>query len=820
MTGDPAGDLRRDLDALAAAYTLGQHGRWVAERRTDLVDAALVAFWKAATAPPAMTLVAIGGTGRRRQLPRSDIDVLLVHADAEPHEVQRVADAILYPLWDAGFTVGHAVRSPAECLEAAERLDALTAMLDARVLAGDDALAAEALDPVRALATAEPLGFAARLERDRVARRERRGSSAHLLEPDLKDGTGGLRDIDALRWLATAVGASLEEAGLLSRGEASAVDDAEEFLVRARSAVHLVTERRADRLVTELQEPIAAGFGFDDAPRLAAPDALMRTLFERARDVEHAVSMATARLASPPATSVDLAPGPGAALAALGDLAERGEPPPPALLDAIAAASPEVPEPWPSDVLDAFLRLLRAGEAGTAMLDVLDRMGLLVRYLPCWADVRCRPQRDPYHRFTVDAHLLAAAAWFAASLRDPDADPDDPIIGGAAGLLVEPDGALVGALLHDIGKVGEGNHVPAGAAIAERQFAAMGLPGPAAELARFMVAEHLLLPDTATRRDLTDENLILDVAAKVGTPERLAALSLLARADAAATGPAAWTTWRRTLVGELIAKVHRVLERGTMGEELAATLAERVGRVRDLLAGEADAEVDAFVLRMPRGYFLSVEPDRAAAHFHTIGPHVGSHDVRSAAAPGARAGTYELLVVAADRPGLLSSIAGALAVGGISILSAQVFTTDDGVAADLFEVEGAFEPDITEARWRSFRATLRRSIEGSISLDHRVEETRRHYPRSRVGTPVTVRVDNDASDFATVIEVGAPDRIGLLFDITRAFAALDLDVHLAKVATFDGRVVDAFYVRDRIGRKVLDDERLGSVDRAMRARLG
>jgi [protein-PII] uridylyltransferase len=360
--------------------------------------------------------------------------------------------------------------------------------------------------------------------------------------------------------------------------------------------------------------------------------------------------------------------------------------------------------------------------------------------------------------------------------------------------------------------------VPIGAAIAREQLDAMSLLPATAELATFMVGEHLLLPDTATRRDLSDENLILDVAATVGTLERLAALSVLAVADAAATGPAAWTPWRQALVRELVAKVRNVLERGTMGEELAARLAERTEAVRTLLAGEPEAGVDRFVLRMPRGYFLSMEPDQAERHFHAIAPHLGANEVRTAAAPRGP-GAYELLVVTPDRPALLALIAGALAVGGISILSAQVFTTDDHVAADVFEVEGAFEPEITEERWRGFRTTLRRGIEGAISIDRKVEDTRRHYPAPTLRTPVTVRADNEASDFSTVIEVGAPDRMGLLYDITRAFSTLELDVHLAKVATFEGRVVDAFYVRDELGRKVTDEDRLTMIDRALRERL-
>jgi [protein-PII] uridylyltransferase len=367
--------------------------------------------------------------------------------------------------------------------------------------------------------------------------------------------------------------------------------------------------------------------------------------------------------------------------------------------------------------------------------------------------------------------------------------------------------------------VGVGGHVEVGTAIARESLEAMGVPSPEANLAGFMVAEHLLLPDTATRRDLSDEELLLDVAARIGTPERLGALYLLAKADADATGPAAWTPWRATLIRELVAKVQRIFDRGQMGEELAARLADRTERVRDILRDEPERDVDRFVLRMPRGYFLATDPSRAAEHARLIAAPVGANEVRTAATRGSRPDSYEVVVIAADRPGLLSWIAGALSLEGMSILSAQAFTTDDRVALDVFEVHGTFEPEIAERRWRAFRTTLRRTIEGSISLEHRVDEKRRYYPAPRSPAPVTIHEHNDVSEFSTVIEVGAPDRIGLLFDVTRTFAELHLDVHLAKVATFEGRVVDSFYVRDALGRKVVDATLLAEIDASLRARL-
>ena len=762
-------------------------------------------------------MVALGGYGRGALVPRSDIDLLLLHDGTESAVVAALSERLLYPLWDAGFTVGHAVRTPDETVAlAAERLDAATAVLDARLLAGDAGLMRAAVDPVVVRLRADPDGFAESLANDARERRERFGSSAYLLEPELKDGGGGLRDIHAFGWLQAVRGRSLEDDGLLRSAERAQLDAAEEFLTRVRSALHLESGRKADRLIRDQQDDVARVMGFEDEPRLLAADGLMRAVFEHARDVDALTDDVIIRRirAHGASVAVDLADA-GEAFALVASLAEGGRQPSAAELDAMEAVAAE-PFTWDETSREAFLRVLRAGPSAVDGLRALDRTGLLVRAIPEWADVRCRPQRDPYHRYTVDMHLLRAFERTSRALAAPDVD--DPVEVVAVGLVQERDGVLLGALLHDVGKNGEGGHVAVGDRLASTILERMGAESSTRALATFMVAQHLLLPDTATRRDLGDDDLIMDVAARVETPERLAALYLLAKADALATGPSAWTPWRQTLIRELVAKVRRVFDRGEMGVEVAERLTDAIGQVRDLLHGERADEVERFIMRMPRSYFLSIPPAQIAQHYATIAPDLGRHDVRTSTGPGPRAGTYELLVVAADRPGLLSWIAGALSLAGLSILTAQVFTTDDGAAADLFEVQGAFEPVVGEERWREFRNLLRKAIDGRVSLEHRMTEKRRHYPE-RSDTPVTVTVDNGASDFFTVIEVGAPDRIGLLYDITRTLAELELDVHLAKVATYTDRVIDAFYVRDAVGRKLDDELQTVAVGDAVRARI-
>lgn len=781
------------------------------------MDACLRDLFDAAEPSAEVALVALGGYGRGMLSPGSDIDLLILHEGTRPDDVSAVAERLLYPMWDVGLRVGHAVRTADECVQvAAERLDASTAMLDGRVVAGSapawDGARSAVLAPVRR----DPRAFAERLVTDRQARRERFGSVSSLLEPDLKEGVGGLRDAHALGWLRIGIGRPLDEAGILREAERRAVDEAEEFLVRARSALHLETGRGSDRLLVEQQPAIGGAMGYEDEPGLAAVDGLMRAVFEHARQLEHVSTAVFDRFLRGASELPLMDPTPEGVLRAFGSIAAEGGVMPAAALDAMIATPIAAGAGWSDEVRNEFLGLLRNGPGAVPALETLDRIGLLERYLPAWGPVRCRPQRDPYHRSAVDVHLLESAAGVAMLLDDPG---QDPLVARAVEAVTDRDALLLGALLHDIGKTGEGDHVAVGTRVAAETLEHMGVSGPTADLALFLVAEHLLLSDTATRRDLEDENLVLGVADRIGDPTRLAALYLVTIADAEATGPLAWTAWRAALVRELVVKIQHVLERGDVGPGTAERLSARAEAIRAALGREAPDDVERFLLRMPRGYVLSVPLERVASHVRLVATPVGAHEVRTHASEGTREATYDLAVVATDRPGLLSMIAGALSLAGLSVLTAQVFTTDDGVAVDLFEIEGAFETDVGEERWREFRTTLRKAIEGRLSLDHRVREKRRHYPVPRRDVPVRVEVDNHASDFFTVIEVGAPDRLGLLFDVTRTFGELQLDVHLAKVATFGARVVDSFYVRDDLGRKVDDLERVRELERALRARI-
>ncbi len=821
MTGRPAEELFAHLRELDRANPPALQGRSVARQRAAIVDEELRDLFGVAGVPDGVALVALGGYGRGMLLPGSDIDLLILHDRVK--DIGRVAERLFYPLWDSGLKLGHNVRTAKECISEAEaRVDVASAMLDARAIAGDEAMCEAMVMSIQALVRRSPKDFALRLREDAADRHERFGSVASNLEPDLKEGAGGLRDVNALGWLAVALGGedleALIDADLLGAREADAIDEAEEFLVRLRSTLHLITGGRLDRLVLDHQPAIAEMLGYDDGDDMPAPDSLMRATFEHGREVRWVVDAVLERLLEPSAdTGSTIAATPDGVMAAFADAAESGRALPLSALEAVDAV--ELPDGvvWSDQVRDAFLRVLRSGRAA-ATIEEMDRSGVLVRFLPDWAPVRYRPQRDPFHRYTVDVHLLRALGGMERLLAKPG---DDPMAGEAVGLVTDRDAVLLGALFHDIGKDGTGNHVAVGESVARRALERMGIEEQTREVARFLVGEHLLLSDTATRRDLTDENLILSVAARIGDPERLAALYLLSIADAGATGPHASTPWRQTLLRELVAKIQHVFDRGDVGADTADTLIERTEALRQVLAPEDHDEVERFLAGLPQAYVLTVPPEEAAVHFSLLRAELDGLEVRTAeTGTGVEQDTVRLSVVCADRPGLLAKIAGALSLSGFSIMSAQVFTTEASVAVDLFDVASTFEGDeVGEERWRTFRGTLRKALDGRLSLDYRVKEKRQYYPVHRTAIRVEVTIDNDASDFYTVIEIGCADRVGLLFDLTRTLGELEVDVHLAKIATYGGRVVDAFYVRDVLGRKIDDEEHVDEIRRAISARL-
>lgn len=754
----------------------------MARLRSEAVDRAIRALFEPVAAA-GMALVAVGGYGRGHLSPGSDVDLLLLRSAAE----RVAADAferVLYPLWDARLRVGHALRTPHECVaESRGRPDVLASMLTPRLLAGDPALAGEAGRGVRSLAEEDRGAFVAALGTWFRERGADPGPVDHTIEPDLKQGQGGLRDLHILTLLARdgpadPVDDAFALPGLLSEEEARWAHDAAGLLLRTREALQRLTGGEANRLLAEHHDAVAAALGIaSDGDGWEPRDVLVRELCRHGRRVRLLVEAALARAedADPAAPSF------GAALEDDGPPAASGDGGPRSRL----------------------LSLLASDEGGRA-LERLDARGSLAPMLPEWEGVRGRPQRDPYHRYPVDVHLTEAVAHARRLLRDPG----DPFLAEAARMVRDAEGEaslLLGALLHDIGKVGRGSHVTNGVDAAGRALDRMGAAPALRDDVLFLVGEHLLLSHVATRRDLQDEDLILHVAARIGDERRLALLYLLTVADAHATGPVASTPWRMGLVKELVAKVGRAFERGLMDVDRAAQLASAERAFREALGSQRSDEVEAFLASAPPAYLLWAQPADAPRDLRLVRPRPAPEEARVDVRPGPSPGTWLVMVGAVDRLGLLAGISGALSLAGLSIVSARAFTTEDGLALDAFVVRGTHEDDLAAERGERFEELLRSALTGEVDLSERLRAAHGHRRPGARSVPVSVRMDHGASDFTTVVEVEAPDRVGLLYDLARSLGEEGVDVHSAKVATYGSRVLDVFYVTAR-GEK-LDPDR-------------
>lgn len=736
------------------------------------MDAALSALWTEAGAGDGLALVALGGYGRGELSPKSDVDlVFLYRGRKRPDDLTK---RVLYALWDAGFEVGHATRTVKDSLKlAGENHEAHTSFLSARFVAGDRALFDEFVASVETFTRKRAAAFARDVAEASVARHRAAGTVPFRLEPNIKDGAGGLRDLHVALWLAR----------FFDTCDPSAIAGNAEIIHRIRNWLHDATERRTDVLLLAHQDAAAADLGY---PGDRPGDALMRDYYTAARAIWwHSQSC----------------------LAAAAPDAAGGHPRPD--VGAFGGGA------WTADARAAFVAALRTGSARA--LEELDQAGVFARMLPEWELVSSLPQRNIYHRYTVDVHCFETVAQ-AVALQD-----DDGLAGQVWRDLADHDRMLLAALFHDAGKGADEDHSERGERLARDWTREIGFGEDAAGETAWLVRHHLLLAETATRRDIGDQRLVESLAAQIGVAERLKMLYVLSVADARATGPEAWTPWKAALVAELFGRVLHVLQRGeVVGADVDQIIKRRTAEVRDALGDREPGEVDAHLLGMTRAYMLAFPTPDLVRHFALTTPQPGDGDLRMHAAQAGDPGVWDVTMVARDRPGLFAILSGALAVSGINIIGAQAFTRLDGVAIEVFQVVGALDRVFDDERWAKVERTCRDALAGAIDLEAEIAERRRAYTRESKGKrePTRIEIDNHASDFATVIEVHATDRVGLLFDITRALADFELDIQVARIATYGHDIVDAFYVRDLLGQRLDEPARIEQVKEGLLARIG
>ncbi|MER7909699.1 MULTISPECIES: [protein-PII] uridylyltransferase [unclassified Streptomyces] len=798
--------------AAARLLLLHEKERSGPPRRTALArltDDWLAALFAAAAPPRGTALVAVGGYGRSELSPRSDLDLVLLHdGTADKAAIAALADRIWYPVWDLGLALDHSVRTPAEArATAAEDLKVHLGLLDARPLAGDAGLVAALRTTVLADWRNQAPKRLPELDELCRERAERAGELQFLLEPDLKEARGGLRDAQALRAVAASWLADAPREGL---------DRARRRLLDTRDALHLATGRATDRLALQEQDAVAAELGLLDA------DTLLREVYEAARTISYATDVtwrevnrvlkarsARPRLRSllgrsggkPPIERTPLAEGvvemdgevvlartakperdPVLPLRAAAAAAQSGLPLSPHAVRHLAATAKPLPVPWPAEAREELVTLLGAGEATVPVWEALEAEGIVTRLLPDWERVRCRPQRNPVHTWTVDRHLVETAVRAASLTRR----------------VGRPDLLLVAALLHDIGKGWPGDHSVAGETIARDLAARIGFDRTDTGVVATAVRHHLLLVETATRRDLDDPATVQAVATAVGTLGTLELLHALTEADALATGPAAWSSWRASLVADLVKRVAGVLA----GEPLPDPEAAAPSAEQERLAIEA---------------LRTGEPVLA---LHTRDEHAADPD-----APAPEPVGVELVIALPDRPGVLPAVAGVLALHRLTVRAADLRAVDlptglgTGSVLVLDWRVAAEYGSLPEAA--RLRADLVRALDGSLDIPARLAEREAAYPRRRGLTAPPPRVTVAAADsrLATVIEVRAQDAPGLLHRIGRALEGAAVRVRSAHVSTLGANAVDTLYVTRPDG-SLLPPEEAVDLARALETALG
>ncbi len=832
---------------------------------TDGVVAALYGYARAALRTEApLAVVATGGYGRGMLAPFSDIDLLFITSEHPAPETLAAVEFSLYFLWDLGLKVGHATRTVGDCIAEAERdVTVRTSMIDARLLAGDAALHAEFARRFTAACAARTADFIAAKQAERDVRHRRFGESPFLVEPNIKEGRGGLRDLQTMYWMARyvfdtrvmgdLVGPHSPGGGILVEREAKHARRSWDFLWTVRFHLHYIAGRAEERLTFDMQPVVGARMGYTRHGRQDGVERFMRHYFLTARDVTRMTAVmepAIVRAALGPPALEEITDG---ALLAQGFVLADGKllaapgqdfhSEPLQMLRMLQVARDRQLELHPLAIralirhersatalrgdpaaAEAFLDLLTVGKDGARWLHILNESGFLGRYIPDWARIVGQMQFDTYHVFTVDEHTIEVVRVLD-TLDNGDLADAAPIATSLMEDLQSRRALYVAALLHDLAKGRGGDHSELGAELALSIGPMIGLAAEETEMVSWLVLQHLLLSQTAFKRDIDDPKTILDVVETIQSPERLKLLLVLTVADMRAVSPRVWNGWKATLLRELYARVAEVLAGGLATTERDVRVTRAKQTVAAAMTDWTAPDRDYFLGLGYPSYWLGFDPETHLRHARLVreAQATGAPLTVQAEPLPARAVT-EITTYTSDHAGLFSRIAGALAVAGASIVDARIHTLTNGMALDTFWVQdatgGAFDAPHRLAR---LSVLVEQALSGRL---HLASEMRRMGDallgrRMRaIHVPPRVVIDNRASHTHTVLEVNGRDRPGLLHDVTTAISSQGLQIASAHITTYGVRAVDVFYVKDVFGLKVENERKLAALRTALLAALG
>ncbi|MCX7898607.1 MAG: [protein-PII] uridylyltransferase [Methylocystis sp.] len=807
-----------------------------------------------------LTIVAVGGYGRGTLAPGSDVDLLFLLPYKQTPWGESVVEAILYVLWDLRQKVGHATRSVAECMRQARAdMTIRTTLLDARCILGSAELFEElttALDKEIARSNASEFVAAKLAERD--ARVARAGASRYLVEPNVKEGKGGLRDLNTLFWIAKYVyrvrdANELVAAGLFTGAELSLFARCEEFLWRVRCHLHFATGRAEERLAFDLQPVLAKRLGYHDRGGLSRVERFMKHYFLVAKDVGDLTAIVCAALEARQAKPRAIFERFLQPFRRRRSKAPQGD----FIIDhdRISIAGPDIFARDPVNIIRLFwmadhhglplhpdalravtlsLRLIDASlrenkEANRLFLEILlsrnmteiilrrmNEAGVLGRFIPDFGRIVAMMQFNMYHHYTVDEHLLRAVGGLS-DLEAGRLPQHQALVAEILPTIVNRKVLYLGLFLHDIAKGRKEDHSIAGMEVARQLCPRLGFSQAETETVAWLVEQHLTMSSVAQSRDLSDRKTIEGFAAIVQTMERLKMLFVLTVCDINAVGPNVLDAWKAQLLRVLYWETEIVLGGGHSAVDRKSRVAFAVDELRAALPGWSDKEFCAYEKRHYPAYWLKVDVARKVRHADMLAKLDGAAPLATAVELDKARGVTELTVIAPDNPRLLSIIAGGCAARGANIVDAQIFTTVDGLALDTISISRAFDYDEDELR-RGERIAefIAKALRGEVVVSDAVKARDAAQGRQAAfSIAPEVVIDNSLSNTYTVIEVSGLDREGLLFDLTSAISRLNLNIASAHVVTFGERAVDAFYVSDLTGEKVSNPQRQAAIRRQL-----
>lgn len=823
---------RNDVPGFLAARTYAQ----------NLMDALAKAIQENAYPPDQWSLVAVGGFGRGELSFASDMDLLFIHEKRLSKELQEVIREIVYALWDGGFEVGHVTASISGLKRLVrEEFATLTNYLEARFIVGDQQLFQHWHKGfMNDFGNLSRQRFLRNLLGYREGRLRQYGESSYLLEPHIKEGVGGLRDLHIIRWAAMVYLKDTSFEAVISRDwltpqEQLWLDQAYDFLWRVRLQLHQLTGKRQDQLLLSEQEQVAARLGFMDGEQGSAVEAFMRLYYRHTARIRRTTSFFLERVEEEQkkvATTrirTRILPGPflleGKRLHFLepdwvnkdprlimrffwqasrsdahfhhqaGQVIREN-------LGAFGDGARRTPE-----VVKQFFEILLDPKHAFPVLKVMLETRFLEVFIPEFIPIRYRVQHDVYHLYTVDNHLLRTVRELHLMETDNGEDIARLNLRDIFVQLKNRRILFLAALLHDIGKGQGKNHAQRGGEMVGGVADRFGLTPDETDLLRFLIENHLILAETALKRDLMDEKPILKCAFSIRDRERLQMLYLLTIADSRATGPGAWNTWKASLLRELYLKVDRLLVRGGWeGEDLQEKSARVQAEVLDLVASEPERRVvSEWLDRLSYRYLLS-QPSEAILKHNAMERQL-DHQMLVLDAKAAEGEMWQLTVATRDRPGLFALITGVLWVRGLNILSADIFTRDSGVALDVLIVERLPDPLHSDELWKRVESDLLKSLKDRDHLNQLISAKSRPSIIQKKGLPRKedrILIDEEESDFYTIIEVYTWDRPGVLHAICNSFYEMEISIQLAKISTPGAQVADVFYVTDLSGNKLMD----------------